>query len=317
MDFQHLKYLNAIERTGSITRAARELFMSQPNLSRAVKEVEHETGFPIFRRTSRGVEPTERGLPFLDYARKILSQMDEMESLYKTPRENVISMDVSVPAAACFAAALGDYLGGLPPKAPLSIHCRESTSLEAVSNVASGQSKFAIIRYNNLYRDYFDNALKNAQLTGEVLWEFCMCLLLGGEHPLVPCGQVPYHLLDGFTEIVYGDLELPALSFTKISFGAKMKEERRQIHVYDSGAQYHLLKSVPGAYMWSSPLPFGMTAAYGLVQKECPISDGMCSDVLIYRQKQPPAQEARAFLECVGRYTRKDTLCELPQGTAE
>lgn len=302
MDFQHLKYLTAIQRTGSITRAAKELFMSQPNLSRAVKEVEHETGFPIFRRTSRGVEPTERGLPFLDYAGKILSQMDEMESLYKAPKESVVSMDVSLPPSACFAAALGDYLAGLPEKAPLSIHCRECTSLEAVSNVASGQSKFGVIRYNNLYRDYFDNAVKNAQLSGETLWEFRMCLLIGMEHPLIPCGQVPYHLLDGFTEIVYGDLDLPALSFTKISFGAKMKEERRQIHVYDSGAQYHLLRSVPGAYMWSSPLPFGLLAKYGLAQKECPISDGLCSDVLIHRQKQPLSREDQSFLDCVRRY---------------
>lgn len=302
MDLQHLKYLTMIERTGSITRAAKELYMSQPNLSRAVKEVEHETGFPIFRRTPHGVEPTQRGVPFLDYARKILSQMDEMQSLYKTPAESVISLDVCVPPAASFSAALADYLAALPDKSPLDIHFRETTSLEAISNVSSGQSRFAIIRYNKLYQDYFDNAMQNAPLDWESLREFRMCLILGENHPLVPCGEVPYHLLDGFTEIVYGDLNIPALSFTRISFGAKLKEFRRQIHVYDCGTQYHLLRSLPGAYMWAAPLPFSMLARHGLVQKECPISDGLCCDALVYRRGCPPSAQEAMLVEAVRKY---------------
>lgn len=302
MDLQHLKYLTMIERTGSITRAAKELYMSQPNLSRAVKEVEHETGFPIFRRTPHGVEPTQRGIAFLDYARKILSQMDEMESLYKTPAETVISLDLCVPPASSFSAALGDYLAALPEKSPLDIHFRETTSLEAISNVSGGQSRFGIIRYNKLYQDYFDNALQNAPLACEPLREFRMCLILGETHPLVPCGEVPYHLLDGFTEIVYGDLNVPALSFTKISYGAKLKEFRRQIHVYDCGTQYHLLRCLPGAYMWGAPLPFPLLSRHGLVQKECPISDGLCRDVLIYRRGCPLSEHESMLVDAVRKY---------------
>lgn len=302
MELQHMRYLTTIERTGSITRAAKELYMSQPNLSRAVKDVERETGFPIFRRTPHGVEPTGRGVAFLDYARRILSQIDEMESLYKAPAQPVVSMDVSVPAAAGFSQGLSAFLGGLPEKAPLDVRFRETTSLEAISNVSGGQSRFGIIRYNHLYRDYFDSALQNARLTGETLRSFRMCLILAASHPLVPCGEVPYHLLDGFTEVVYGDLNLPAVSFTKISYGAKMKEDRRQIHVYDSGTQYQLLQAVPGAYLWSAPMPFRILAEHGLVQKECSISDGLCSDVIIFPDQHPLEARERALVAMIQKH---------------
>jgi DNA-binding transcriptional LysR family regulator len=69
------KYAIEIERTRSITKAAENLYMAQPNLSKAVKEMEETVGFAIFERNSRGVVPTQKGLRFLDYARKILEEM--------------------------------------------------------------------------------------------------------------------------------------------------------------------------------------------------------------------------------------------------
>ena len=58
MNTQHLKYAVEVERTGSITQAADNLYMAQPNLSKAIKELEDTLGISIFRRTSKGVVPT-------------------------------------------------------------------------------------------------------------------------------------------------------------------------------------------------------------------------------------------------------------------
>ena len=64
MNTQHLKYAVEVERTGSITQAADNLYMAQPNLSKAIKELEDTLGISIFRRTSKGVVPTERARNF-------------------------------------------------------------------------------------------------------------------------------------------------------------------------------------------------------------------------------------------------------------
>jgi DNA-binding transcriptional LysR family regulator len=72
MNTLHLKYAVEVERAGSITQAADNLFMAQPNLSKAIRELEEGLGITIFERTPRGVVPTQRGVEFLRRAKEIL-----------------------------------------------------------------------------------------------------------------------------------------------------------------------------------------------------------------------------------------------------
>ena len=53
MNLTHLRYMVEVERLGSITKAASALYMGQPNLSKAIKEMEREVGIPIFKRMQR------------------------------------------------------------------------------------------------------------------------------------------------------------------------------------------------------------------------------------------------------------------------
>ena len=64
MNTQHLQYIIEIERTRSISQAAENLFIGQPNLSRILHDVEQMLGFRIFERSTRGVRPTTRGTIF-------------------------------------------------------------------------------------------------------------------------------------------------------------------------------------------------------------------------------------------------------------
>ena len=56
MNLTHLRYMVEVERLGSITKAASALYMGQPNLSKAIKEMEREVGIPIFKRSAKGVK---------------------------------------------------------------------------------------------------------------------------------------------------------------------------------------------------------------------------------------------------------------------
>lgn len=82
MTLQQLKYMITIAEKGFITEAAKELFLSQPSLSGAVKEVEHEAGITIFHRCRAGVALTAEGMEFLGYARQVVQQMELLESRY-------------------------------------------------------------------------------------------------------------------------------------------------------------------------------------------------------------------------------------------
>lgn len=82
MTLTQLKYVITIADTGSMNEAAKLLFISQPSLSLALKELEHEIGTELFKRSNRGVVLTPEGQEFLGYARQVTEQYKLMESRY-------------------------------------------------------------------------------------------------------------------------------------------------------------------------------------------------------------------------------------------
>ncbi len=82
MTLQQLKYLVAIAEKGSITEAAKSLYISQPSLSDSVKQIEKEVNFSVFSRCRTGVALTKEGMEFLGYARQVVQQMDLLEAKY-------------------------------------------------------------------------------------------------------------------------------------------------------------------------------------------------------------------------------------------
>ena len=83
MNIHQLRCAVTVARLGSQTRAAEELYMSQPNLSKALKDLEQTCGFRIFTRTGTGMAPTRRGEEFLEHARDVLEKLDLMDAIYQ------------------------------------------------------------------------------------------------------------------------------------------------------------------------------------------------------------------------------------------
>ena len=71
MTLQQLRYVIAVAENGSIGKAAQALFISQPSLTNAIRDLEQELGFALFNRTNRGTAVTRDGMRFLAYARQV------------------------------------------------------------------------------------------------------------------------------------------------------------------------------------------------------------------------------------------------------
>ena len=81
MNLQALRYAVEVEHAGSISLAAENLFMNQPHLSKAIRDLEKEMGFDIFNRTSRGIVPIDEGEEFLNHAKEVLAKVAVLEQL--------------------------------------------------------------------------------------------------------------------------------------------------------------------------------------------------------------------------------------------
>ena len=82
MTLQQLKYALTIAETGSMNKAAEQLYVSQPSLTASVQELEKETGILIFNRSGRGVTVTNDGAEFLQYAHQVVGQFDILTEKY-------------------------------------------------------------------------------------------------------------------------------------------------------------------------------------------------------------------------------------------
>ncbi|MEM1483697.1 LysR family transcriptional regulator [Oscillospiraceae bacterium PP1C4] len=299
MNLTYLRYVTEVQRVGSITKAAQNLYMGQPNLSKAIKDLENEIGITIFKRTAKGVQTTRKGAEFLTYASTILSQIDELESLYRPKTSESIGLNLSVPRATYISIAFAELINGLENSTELEMRFKETNSMGAIHDVSSGESDLGIVRYQDIYQNYFLSYLKDKKLSYEPLCEFTLVLLMSENHPLANLDDIAYHMLAGYTEIVHGDLQIPSLSFWEISHGVELEAPARRIYVYERGSQFDILQRSVGTFMWVSPIPEDVLKRNGLVTRKCSLSKLINRDILVFRQGHQFTQVENQFIRAI------------------
>jgi len=283
MNILHLKYAVEVERTRSITKAADNLFMGQPNLSRAIKELEETLGITIFKRTSKGMTPTQQGEIFLSYAKGILKQIDEIESIYKNEKQNKLSFSISIPRASYITYAFTQLVAKLDPTKELEFNYKETNNVRAISNILQNNYNLGIIRFQSAHEDYFLNMLHEKELRYETLFEFEHLLLLSKKHPLAEKETILQEDLRDFIEIAHGDPYVPSLPVTEVRKAEFSDSVTKRIFIYERGSQFDLLGQVTSAYVWVSPAPLETLDRYGLIQRKCGDGNRKYKDVLIYK----------------------------------
>ena len=147
MNIHQLRCAVTVARLGSQTRAAEELYMSQPNLSKALKDLEQTCGFRIFTRTGTGMAPTRRGEEFLEHARAVLEKLDLMDAIYQGQDRRSANLSVAVCGAGYLTRALCAFLDETNPAEGLEINMREGRVEEVVRAVLDREAEIGVIRY--------------------------------------------------------------------------------------------------------------------------------------------------------------------------
>ena len=281
MNTTFFKYAIEVERTRSITQAAQNLFMAQPNLSKAIKEMEESLGFQIFKRTSRGVIPTEKGQEFLAYARSIAAQLDKIEALSHTKKQGTQRFNISIPRGSYISAAFTRFVSRLNRSEAIELNLQETNAMTTINEVASGEFQLGIIRYQTVYERYFLDFLRSKQLGYEPVWDFEYLTLMSCRHPLANENRIEYKALEKYIEIIHGDTAIPYLSAGG-EHPHTVNGGDKKIVLYERCNQFELLSNITDTYMWVSPVPKDYLTRYNLTQRKCEGSGNRCRDILIY-----------------------------------
>ena len=307
MNILHLKYAIEVEKTGSITQAADNLFMGQPNLSKAIRELENSLGITIFKRTSKGVVPTEKGQELLSHARSVLAQVEKMEKLYSKENMEKICYHVTGPHADYVAEAAALFAQKLMilDDRSLELLFKETNSLTAIASVVEGDSDMAVIRYQSDHDSFFTNYLWEKGLESQLLWEYENVLLMADSHPLAKEDSINYQTLKPYPELSYGDSLVPYLGLREEASRDDVMEEegadelRNHIILYERGSALTLLSQLKGSFLWTSPLSPATLKRYNLIQRRCQPNLHRHKDLLIYRKDYEKNSLDLLFEECL------------------
>ena len=228
MQIQQLTYFVAIAEQGSINKAAEKLFVTQPNLSKAISNLENELKVRIFNRTNKGVALTDEGKKLYQYARTIINQMELIQGLSEKEHAPVLSM----------AKFYNDYHDNR-----VALKLVENRLQQVIESVEHGEAEIGFVMSNNVQVKELKHMLKFKNLQFHALGTDTWYANLGPNHPLYHASEVTMEQL-----LPHPFVRLPDDYFSNLSFyleidGVRLEQFKRVVYVNDSAAILSLLRS--------------------------------------------------------------------------
>ena len=180
---QQLKYVIEVSRSRSISKAAQNLFISQPSLSNAIKELENEIGIAIFLRTNKGIILTTEGSEFLGYARQVVEQAALLENRYSNAQPIQQHFSVSAQhyafAVSAFVRLLKEY-----NQEEYEFTLRETKTYEIIADVKNLRSEIGILYVNDFNKKVIYKFLEEGNLIFHQLFEANPHVFISSQNPL-------------------------------------------------------------------------------------------------------------------------------------
>lgn len=202
MTLQQLRYCLEVSQTGSISKAAQNLFVTQPSLSKAISDLETEMNITIFYRTNRGATLSEEGSQFLAYARQIMEPVNLLEQKYKSeqPSRRVfgISSQHYAFVVQAFTELVREYDG-----AAYDFSLRESQTFQILEDVRTGHSELGVLYLSNFNREVVLRLIRNSDLQFYSLKVAEPHVFLSAHHPLANQSRVSLSDLRDYPRLSY------------------------------------------------------------------------------------------------------------------
>lgn len=297
MNLLHMKYAIVIAETNSINKAAELLYVGQPTLSRAVKELESSLGVTIFERSAKGMFLTPDGETFIRYAKTVLRQVDAIEEMFQKGRVSKKRFSVSVPRASYIAEAFAAFSKLVDQNTQAEIFYKETNSMRTLRNVLQENYKLGIVRYAENYDKYYKAMMEEKGLEHELITKFRYVLLMNSSSPLAAKENITFDDLKDKIEIAHADPYVPSLPFAQIKKEELPDNSDRRIFVFERASQFELLSQNPETFMWVSTIPQKLLQRYGLTQRVCEENRRVYKDVLIYRRDYTLSSLDNLFIE--------------------
>ncbi|MBS4207288.1 LysR family transcriptional regulator [Bacillus sp. FJAT-50079] len=252
MNLQQLKYAIEVASKGSMNEAAKGLFISQPSLSNAIKELEKKIKVTLFIRTNRGVTVTNEGAEFLGYARQVLQQYNMLEEKYIS--ENTAKQHFSIStqhytfAANAFVELVKEF-----GTSEYEFTLRETKTYEIIEDVKNLRSELGIIYLSNYNESILLKLLRERNITFSELFTTRPHVFINKRHPLSNKESINLDELDDYPCLSFEQGEYNSFYFSEEILSTR--SVKKSIKVSDRAAIVNFMIGLNGYTISSGVFP--------------------------------------------------------------
>ncbi len=297
MTLQQLRYAITVAETGTITEAAKKLYISQPSLTNAIHELEKEMNLVIFQRTNKGILLSGEGEEFLGYARQVLEQASILEDKYKGngggKKQFCVSTQHYSFAVNAFVDLIKEY-----GQEEYDFSLRETQTYEIIEDVAHMRSEIGILFLNDFNETVLRKILKTNDLEFHELFVAKPHVFISRKHPLADRQVITNQELEAYPYLSFEQGEHNSFYFSEEIFSTS--ERKKNIRVRDRATLFNLLIGLNG-----------YTVCSGVIDKKLngkdiiavPLQDeGDMRIGYITHKKAVPGRLAATYLEALRKY---------------
>jgi len=243
LTLQQLKYVIEVANRGSINEAAKRLFISQPSLSNAIKDLEEELQIAIFDRSNKGISLSKEGVEFLSYARQVVEQAELLESRYLNAKPSPQHFSVSTQhyafAVNAFVSLVQQY-----GHDEYELSLRETKTYEIIEDVKSMRSEIGILYLNEFNGKVINKLLKSANLEFHSLFTAKPHIFISIKNPLAKQSMVTIDQLQHYPYLSFDQGEYNSFHFSEEILSTM--SHKKSIRVNDRATLFNLLIGLNG-----------------------------------------------------------------------
>ncbi len=243
MTLQQLKYVICVAEKGTVTEAAKSLFISQPSLTNSIKELEREMSVTIFNRTNKGIVVSKEGEVFLGYARQVLEQASILEEKYSGKVGGKQQFCVSTQHYSFAVNAFVDLIKQCGNE-EYDFSLRETQTHEIIEDVANMKSEIGILYINDFNETVLKKMMKVQDLNFTELFVARPHVFVSKKNPLAHKEFVSMEDLEPYPYLSFEQGNYNSFYYSEEIFSSVIR--RKNIRVRDRATLFNLLIGLNG-----------------------------------------------------------------------
>lgn len=295
MDYNLLKYIIVVDKHQSISKAADELFLTQPNISKAIQTVEKEIGFQIFARTSRGVTTTQEGKEFIKKAVKIVKNFDDFTKEFTTTTQQIFSMNIAHPKDVYFQNKIIEMAEKFNKGKDININISEGTTEEIIEMILKEEINCGVICVNEHDLAYYRKLLILNNLDFTTKKALKLKVTFHSSNPLSKETFIDKTILANQTLITTNTNDY--YKFYNEKYHLVLSQNVIKLNV--SLNQLAILKEVPNSYLLSLQLSDEMLELFDCKSTDLDYGIGDWITLAVYKKSAVLTELEKQFLELI------------------